>query len=84
MTLYMNKHMQASPGKSSVSQRRGSLRCYAGLDPGAERALVGEDFGARDPFAGEIESNFGEKVLGNSDTEHIIRCVDYYEDDEHM
>jgi 4a-hydroxytetrahydrobiopterin dehydratase len=65
--------MQASPGKSSVSQRRGSLRCYAGLDPGAERALVGEDFGARDPFAGEIESNFGEKVLGNSDTEHIIK-----------
>lgn len=36
---------------------------------------MGEDFGARDPFAGEIESNFGEKVLGNYDTEHIIKCV---------
>ncbi|KAL5973740.1 hypothetical protein ACLOJK_030396 [Asimina triloba] len=30
------------------------------------------DFGARDPFPAEIESNFGEKVLGNVDTEHRI------------
>lgn len=48
----------------------------AGLDPGAERALVGEDFGARDPTAGELESNFTEKVLGNFDTEHIIKPPD--------
>jgi len=48
----------------------------AGLDPGAERALVGENFGARDPTAGEIESNFTEKVLGNWDTEHIIKPPD--------
>lgn len=27
----------------------------------------------RDPFAAEIESNFGEKVLGNFNTEHIIK-----------
>ena len=33
-----------------------------------------QDFGARDPFAAEIESNFCEKVLGNYDTEHIIKC----------
>ncbi|KAL2526939.1 Transcriptional coactivator/pterin dehydratase [Abeliophyllum distichum] len=33
--------------------------------------LVG-DFGARDPFPAEIESNFGDKVLGNVDTEHKI------------
>lgn len=30
------------------------------------------DFGARDPFPAEIESNFGEKVVGFSDTEHKI------------
>ncbi|KAL3509645.1 hypothetical protein ACH5RR_029046 [Cinchona calisaya] len=30
------------------------------------------DFGARDPFPAEIESKFGEKVLGNVDTEHKI------------
>lgn len=62
---------------SNVGQKgRGSLQVTAGLDPGAERALVGEDFGARDPTAGEIESNFTEKVLGNFDTEHIIKPPD--------
>ncbi|CAN1317813.1 Probable pterin-4-alpha-carbinolamine dehydratase, chloroplastic [Linum perenne] len=30
------------------------------------------DFGARDPFPAEIESRFGDKVLGNSDSEHKI------------
>eukprot|EP00252_Welwitschia_mirabilis_P003111 TRINITY_DN1319_c0_g1_i1.p1 TRINITY_DN1319_c0_g1~~TRINITY_DN1319_c0_g1_i1.p1 ORF type:complete len:218 (+),score=48.21 TRINITY_DN1319_c0_g1_i1:58-711(+) len=30
------------------------------------------DVGARDPFPAEIESNFGEKVLGNYGTDHII------------
>ncbi|PKU61753.1 hypothetical protein MA16_Dca022556 [Dendrobium catenatum] len=30
------------------------------------------DFGARDPFPAELESNFGEKVLGNESTEHRI------------
>ncbi|CAI9090320.1 OLC1v1025070C1 [Oldenlandia corymbosa var. corymbosa] len=30
------------------------------------------DFGARDPFPAEIESNFGEKVIGNFGTEHKI------------
>lgn len=30
------------------------------------------DFGARDPFPAEIESRFGEKVLGCPDTEHRI------------
>jgi hypothetical protein len=34
-----------------------------------------QDFGARDPYAGEVESNFGEKTLGNFDTEHVIKCV---------
>jgi 4a-hydroxytetrahydrobiopterin dehydratase len=30
------------------------------------------DFGARDPFPAEIESNFGDKVLGNPGTDHKI------------
>ena len=37
--------------------------------------LSAQDFGARDPTAGEIGSNFTEKVLGNADTSHIIRQV---------
>ncbi|GMH41706.1 hypothetical protein BSKO_09616 [Bryopsis sp. KO-2023] len=34
------------------------------------------DMGARDPFAAELESNFGDKVLGNWDTEHLIAPPD--------
>lgn len=30
------------------------------------------DFGARDPFPAEIESNFCENILGNTNTEHKI------------
>lgn len=30
------------------------------------------DFGARDPFPAEIESNFGDKVLGSGNTDHKI------------
>ena len=33
---------------------------------------MGEEFGARDPYAAELESNFTDKVLGNADTEHRI------------
>ncbi|GJP31520.1 hypothetical protein CLOM_g12610 [Closterium sp. NIES-68] len=36
-----------------------------------ERFDIG-DFGARDPRADELESQFGDKVLGNADTEHRI------------
>ncbi len=43
-------------------------------NPTGEKALFGENFGARDPTAAEIESNFGEKaVCGNWDTAHIIK-----------
>ena len=50
-----------------------SSHTVASSNPISERALVGEDFGARDPTAGELGSNFGEKVLGNFNTEHIIK-----------
>lgn len=35
--------------------------------------LLIQDFGARDPTPGEIGSNFGEKIVMNWDTEHIIK-----------
>ncbi|KAG2494002.1 hypothetical protein HYH03_007929 [Edaphochlamys debaryana] len=41
-----------------------------------EKGLFGDNFGARDPFAGELETGFGEKVLGNYNTEHIIKPPD--------
>lgn len=56
-----------------VGTSRKALQCVAGLDPKAERALLGENFGARDPTAGEVASNFADKVLGNFNTEHIIK-----------
>jgi 4a-hydroxytetrahydrobiopterin dehydratase len=31
------------------------------------------DFGARDPFPGEIATDWGVKTLGNSDTDHVRR-----------
>ena len=31
-----------------------------------------QEFGARDPTAGEVGSGFGKKPLGNADTSHII------------
>jgi 4a-hydroxytetrahydrobiopterin dehydratase len=58
--------------KRSVGRPSG-LVCRADIGGPGEKALFGENFGARDPYAGEIESNFGEKVLGNYNTEHIIK-----------
>ena len=34
-----------------------------------------QNFGARDATEGEVASGFGENVLGNSDTDHLIRWV---------
>lgn len=41
-----------------------------GMDPSTEKSLFGENFGARDAYAGELESNFAEKVLGNWDVRY--------------
>mmetsp|Transcript_43417 Transcript_43417/g.130229 ORF Transcript_43417/g.130229 Transcript_43417/m.130229 type:complete len:218 (-) Transcript_43417:530-1183(-) len=38
-----------------------------------EKAMWGENFGARDATAGELESNFSEKTIGNWDTLHMIK-----------
>ena len=56
------------PTKPLICSRR-SLRC----DDWKEVTAHLQDFGARDPFAGEVESNFTDRVLGNADTSHIIR-----------
>eukprot|EP00887_Chlorella_sp_A99_P006532 scaffold3.g6532.t1 len=62
------------PATPAVAQRQlGSRLVCRGVDPKYERSLVGEDFGARDPTVGELASNFSDKVLGNFDTEHIIK-----------
>ncbi|ONK55997.1 uncharacterized protein A4U43_C10F3080 [Asparagus officinalis] len=54
---------------SPSSRRRSKARSHKISAVGGD--LLG-DFGARDPFDAEIESNFGEKVLGYSNTEHKI------------
>lgn len=38
--------------------------------------VVVQDIGARDPFEGELVTGFGNKPLGNADTEHQIRAPD--------
>ncbi|XP_059627838.1 probable pterin-4-alpha-carbinolamine dehydratase, chloroplastic [Cornus florida] len=62
-TLFLTHHL---PQLSILTQTRTLLKTRA---TGGD--LLG-DFGARDPFPAEIESRFGEKVLGNGDTEHRI------------
>ncbi|XP_008794861.1 probable pterin-4-alpha-carbinolamine dehydratase, chloroplastic [Phoenix dactylifera] len=54
---------------SSLSRRTRRGRRLRPLAMGGD--LLG-DFGARDPFPAEIESNFCENVVGNVDTEHRI------------
>lgn len=52
------------------------MRSTGWADPSstrAENAMFGQDFGARDPTAAELESNFSDKVLGNWNTDHIIK-----------
>ncbi|KAK6926235.1 Pterin 4 alpha carbinolamine dehydratase [Dillenia turbinata] len=67
----ISNHPTSQPSLSFSTQqfphggRRLKFICGAGGD------LLG-DFGARDPFPEEIESNFGDKVLGAWSTEHKI------------
>lgn len=59
------------PALRTPVQRR-IVKAHSGLQP-MEKAMFGDNFGARDPYAAELESNFGEKVLGNWNTDHIIK-----------
>lgn len=62
--------------RASARSRVVRANSNVGGAAGAEKAFFGEDFGARDPYAAELESNFGEKVLGNWNTDHIIKPPD--------
>lgn len=59
-----------------LQQPRRSVRARSGNLGNFEKSMFGEDFGARDPTPGEIGSNFGEKIVMNWDTEHIIKPPD--------
>lgn len=61
------------PTRASARSRIVRVNSNLGGASGAEKAFFGEDFGARDPYAAELESNFGDKVLGNWNTDHIIK-----------
>eukprot|EP01024_Parvocaulis_polyphysoides_P031164 TRINITY_DN28237_c1_g2_i1.p2 TRINITY_DN28237_c1_g2~~TRINITY_DN28237_c1_g2_i1.p2 ORF type:complete len:206 (-),score=23.32 TRINITY_DN28237_c1_g2_i1:256-873(-) len=69
-------------GRSNLVQRAHCqtrvrrTRCVIRSQIDFERNLFGENFGARDPFVGEVATGFGEKPLGNMNTEHIIKPPD--------
>ncbi|KAF9614514.1 hypothetical protein IFM89_018953 [Coptis chinensis] len=54
------------PSNFTLHGNRKGKQCFA-----AGSDLLG-DFGGRDPFPAEIESKFGDKVLGYCNTEHKI------------
>jgi len=68
-------------GKTAAHRKRGAssirfdVRANGGVSREAEQmAGLGGDFGARDPTAGEIGSNFGTSTLGHADTDHIVKA----------
>ena len=62
------EHAQAERGAPSVTKRN-----HRPLTPATPPFPLTQEFGARAPKAGELESNFSDKVLGHWDTSHIIR-----------
>lgn len=54
----------------------GGSSSSTGSKPLREHHELLGDLGARDPFQAEIESDFGDKVLGYADTEHLITPPD--------
>mmetsp|Transcript_34810 Transcript_34810/g.82583 ORF Transcript_34810/g.82583 Transcript_34810/m.82583 type:complete len:235 (+) Transcript_34810:102-806(+) len=48
----------------------------SGWSGGIEKALFGEDLGARDPKKAELETNFSDRVWFNWDTEHKVKPPD--------
>lgn len=76
-TSHLSFHLLL-PHHFAPSQRRPSKLFYVpaptqlGLRTRAQASDLLGDFGARDPFPAEIESGFGDKVLGSFSTEHKI------------
>lgn len=61
---------KTNPNLSFNFQHRHTSKGFSPL-----RSLANDflgDFGARDPFPAEVESKFGDKVLGSYNTEHKI------------
>lgn len=69
----LQRKVTAAAQQRGVATRRGALQVCASVNPGFEKAFMGEDFGARDATAGEMGSNFAEKTLGNYNTDHVIK-----------
>ena len=65
----LHQHTTSLSNPSLPYQSRTRGRCRQVSAVGGD--LLG-DLGARDPFPAELESNFGEKVVGYGDTEHKI------------
>mmetsp|Transcript_35315 Transcript_35315/g.89394 ORF Transcript_35315/g.89394 Transcript_35315/m.89394 type:complete len:214 (-) Transcript_35315:345-986(-) len=61
----------APPARHAVVVR--STGWADGQSTKAEKAMFGENFGARDATQGEIESGFGDKQLWHWNTDHIIK-----------
>merc|ERR1711934_57764 len=66
-----------TPTRTTGGTRRTLVVVKSGDKPMSARDAVE---GARDPFEGEISTGFGEKVLGNPDTEHVIKPPDNIKD----
>ena len=64
-----------TPRRDAARAPRRASRARAGDVNKRQEDLggLGGDIGARDPTAGELESNFGTSTLGHADTDHILQ-----------
>ena len=53
--------------------RNACVICVARLSRSTPCFAVVQDFGARDPYVGEIVTGFGNTPLGNADTMHNVK-----------
>eukprot|EP00210_Caulerpa_lentillifera_P005339 g5102.t1 len=76
--MFALQHVASSSTRVGLHRRNRTLNSKRTLlrsSGGGHRDLLG-DIGARDPFPAELESNFGDKVLGYSNTDHLIKPPD--------
>ncbi|KAG2403278.1 probable pterin-4-alpha-carbinolamine dehydratase, chloroplastic [Vigna umbellata] len=72
--VFLRKHPKAVtwPTRAPSLSRRGNRAASLVVTRAIDTNQFLGDFGARDPFPAELESSFGEKVLGYGSTEHRI------------
>jgi hypothetical protein len=63
----------ALSGCGGSASRNACVICVARLSRSTPCFAVIQDFGARDPFVGEIVTGFGNTPLGNADTMHNVK-----------